>query len=367
MLSPCRSLNPRAFLVLAALLLVQTGCQHYGPRSIVADRLPYNEAIATSWKEQALLNIVKLRYMDSPFFIDVPQITSGYTLQGLATANAAISPPVNPLASFAQQLGAGVNLQGGYQDRPTISYSPQTGAQFIRNLTMPINPGSILYLLQSGYPADVVFNLTVDAINGVKNRSVSGGQLRPADPEFTPLVQTLRKAQIMGHVGIRVERDKDNRDSVAFFFRDKNIDPELAQELAGVRRTLRLAPEGSDFRVVFGATSTNPNEIAILSRSVIRILSELAACVEVPIEHLESGIAPFLGDEPTDGPQPLRVLSCAQKPPNPFVAVCYEGHWFHIDKTDFQSKRTLSYVLILLALSDTAKKEDLPMITIQAN
>ena len=34
--------------------------------------------------------------------------------------------------------------------------------------------------------------------------------------------------------------------------------------------------------VTFGATSTNPKEIAILSRSVLRILQELAVGVEVP-------------------------------------------------------------------------------------
>ena len=86
----------RVSLLLGTLALLATGCRHYGPRSIVADRLPYNEAIATSWKEQTLLNIVKLRYMDTPFFVDVPQITSGYTLQGAATANGGIFPPVSP-------------------------------------------------------------------------------------------------------------------------------------------------------------------------------------------------------------------------------------------------------------------------------
>ena len=260
-----------------------------------------------------------------------------------------------------------MSLQGAYQDRPTISYAPQTGSQFIRNMTIPINPGSVLFLLQSGYPADVVLSLTVDSINGVKNRSVSGGQLRPADPEFDWIAQTIRKAQISGHVGIRVEQQEDKADSVAFFFQDTNIDPELAQELAEVRKALRLDPEQGEFRVVFGATPTSPNEIAILSRSVIRILSELSTYVEVPVEHLTSGIAPPIGEPESDPQPPFRVLSCACQPPDPFVAICHEGHWFWIEKNDFHSKRTMSYLLVLLALADTGAKEGLPVITIQAN
>jgi hypothetical protein len=349
------------------MLLGQAGCQHYGPPSIAADRLPYNEAIAASWKEQTLLNIVKLRYMDTPFFVDVPQITSGYTLQGGAGATAGIYPPVSNLASVAQQLGLNFNVQGTYQDRPTISYQPQTGSQFVRNLTQPINPGSVLFLFQSGYPADVVFNLTVESINGVDNRSVSGGQLRAAEPEFPRVVQALRKAQISGHVGIRIEPDKDKKDAVAFFFRDKDIDPELARELAEVRKILGLDPDRRDFRVVFGATARNPNEIAILSRSVLRILTELSTYVEVPVEHLVKGNAPDLGEVDTGENAPLRVHSGAEKPCDPFVAVCYEGHWFWIEKSDSQSKRTLAYLLVLLALADTGPKENLPVVTIQAN
>jgi len=356
-----------ALLFLTAAMLGQTGCQHYGPRSITADRIPYNQAIAMSWKEQTLLNIVKLRYMDTPFFVDVPQITSGYTIQGIATTNAGIFPPVSNLSSFAQQLGLTFNAQGAYQDRPTISYQPQTGSQFVRNITQPINPGSVLFLLQSGYPADVVFDLTVESINGVKNRTASGGQLRSADPEFAQIVKSLRKAQISGHVGIHVEHNKEKGDSVAFFFHDQDVDPALAKELAEVRKALRLDPDGRDFRVVFGGTSRNKNEISILSRSVIRILSELATFVEVPDEHLASGIAPAIGAAESDGPAQFNVLSSCKKPCDPFVAVCYEGRWFWIEKSDFHSKRTMSYLLVLLALSDTGAKESLPVITIQAN
>jgi hypothetical protein len=333
----------------------------------VADRIPYNEAIATSWKEQTLLNIVKLRYMDTPFFVDVPQITSGYTIQGGATANAGVFPPVSPVASFAQQLGYGFNLQGAYQDRPTISYQPQTGSQFIRNLTMPMNPGSVMFLIQSGYPADVVFNLTVDSINGVRNRSASAGLLRAAEPDFVKVVSTLRKAQIAGHVGIRVSRDKDNKDSVAFFFQDENIDPQLREELAEVRRILKLAPDRSDFKVTFGANATSPNEIAILSRSVTTVLQVLSTDVDVPAEHLANGVAPsFSGSD--GGNQPLlHIQSGCKKPCDPFIAVYYENHWFWIDKRDTVAKRTISNLLILLALTDTGSKENLPVITIQAN
>jgi hypothetical protein len=343
------------------------GCEHIGPSTIVTDRIPYNNAIATSWKEQTLLNIVKLRYLDTPFFVDVPQITSGYTVQGTATANGGIFPPVSNLASFAQQLGLTLNLQGAYQDRPTISYTPQTGSAFIRNLTAPINPGSVLFLLQSGYPADVVFDLTVESINGVDNRSVSGGQLRPAEPEFARVTQALRKAQLSGHVGIRVEQEKDKKDTVAFVFRDRGIDPELAKELAEVRKILGLDPDRREFKVVFGATAANANELAILSRSVVRILQELAVGVDVPVEHLTRGIAPPLNYDPSDAEALFHVYSGCKKPCDPFIAVCYEGHWFWIEKNDIISKRALSHLLVLLALADTGAKESLPVITIQAN
>lgn len=358
--------NIAAVALLTLLLSALSGCRNFGPKSIVTDRLDYNHAIATSWKEQTLLNIVKLRYADTPFFVDIPQITSGYTLQRTAGMNGGIFPPVNPELSFAQQLGLGLNVQGSYQDRPTISYAPQTGSQFVRNLTSPINPGSLLYLLQSGYPADVIFKLTVDSINGLRNQSILGAQLREADPEFLQVVDTLRKAQLQSHIGIRVHHEADKSDAVAIFFPDKQIAPELESELRETRSLLGLSPDDNEFRVVSGNSSTSPKEIAITSRSALRLLTELSGYVEVPPEHQLKEIATPITIVPSED-QPMRIHSGKEKPCDAYAEVCYEGYWFWIPNNDFQSKRTVTYLLLLLAIADTGSKENMPVITIQAN
>ena len=67
--------------------LAHSGCQHIGPRTIAEDRIAYNEAIASSWKEQILLNIVRLRYSDMADFVDVGTASQNYTLTGTTQAS----------------------------------------------------------------------------------------------------------------------------------------------------------------------------------------------------------------------------------------------------------------------------------------
>jgi hypothetical protein len=356
-----------AVLALVFLDFGQAGCQHIGPKTILEDRVPYSNALAASWKAQTLLNIVKLRYGDTPVFVDVAQITGGYTLQGGGSAAGSITPPVNLVASFAQQLGLILNLQGAYQDRPTISYSPQTGPQFIRNLTIPLPPSAILYLMQAGYPIDVVLDLTVDSINGVQGRSMSGGYVREASPEFVRVREILRKAQLAGGVGMRVEVGKDKKETTVLFLRDPELPPELAAELAEARRLLHIDPAQRSFRVVYGAARGAADEITFESLSIYRVLTELATYVQVPDVHLAEGRAPpLLGD--VAEPQPrLTVRSGCEPPRDCFTAVCYRGYWFWIDDTDFQSKRTMAFLMVFLALADTGPKEPAPFLTIQAN
>ena len=176
------------FSFAALVVLCLAGCVAIGPRTVARDRLGYTDAISQSWKRQMLLNMVKIRYADVPIFLDVSSIINQYALetelQGSASWNAFL-----PMDSQA------IGVRGRYSDRPTITYQPVTGEKFTRTLMMPIPPGSIMALIQSGWRADAVFRGCVQSLSGIHNRSGVGLRAHPADPDFYRLMELFNKIQ----------------------------------------------------------------------------------------------------------------------------------------------------------------------------
>src|SRR3954447_2664222 len=120
------------------MLWIVSGCGSIGPTTVNRDRFDYGTAIAESWKQQTLLNIVKLRYMDLPVFMDVASVVSGYSLQTGISVNGTLSSQTAVQGNFASMGG-----QATYTDRPTITYVPMTGDKFLRGLVTPIDPKNI--------------------------------------------------------------------------------------------------------------------------------------------------------------------------------------------------------------------------------
>ena len=79
-------------MLVLAITFPMAGCQTIGPGTVKRDRVDYADAIAGSWREQMLLNIVKLRYFDAPVFLEVASVISSYTLQGEVSAEAQFYP-----------------------------------------------------------------------------------------------------------------------------------------------------------------------------------------------------------------------------------------------------------------------------------
>jgi len=331
------------------------------------DRIDYGTSIGNSWKEQTLLNIVKLRYADMPIFLEITQVIAGYQLQSALTGSFTLG---NFTTNLIDRLtAAGTATAGGtYTDRPTVVYSPLTGVDFLRRLMTPVPPSSVLFMLQSGYSAERIMPIMLDSINEVNNGS--NRQRRLADPNFTRLVELMREGQLAGAIQIRIERPKDGAESPVLIF-GPSKDPQLATRGREIKEILGIKPDLRELKVNYGGYSGRGDEIDMMTRSMLQIMLEFAATVQVPESDVVQGKAtPGLIDTPgaatVNGP-PLRVLVTDTPPKDADVAVQYDKRWFWIADNDIQSKYTFTIIMLLFSISETGVKGAAPVVTIPAN
>jgi hypothetical protein len=347
-------------MIIAITVLFLSGCTHLGPKTIPRDRFDYNTAMANSWKEQTLLNIIKIRYVDMPVFVDVASIVSGYTLEGSVNLSGTF---FEKNASPGDFLSLGTATK--FIDRPTITYVPITGQQFNKSFMTPIPPVAILFLVQSGWPADLIYKVTVDSVNGLQGRVSAGSNARKGDPRFFRMVELMRKIQKSGLVGMRINKDKDDRESTLMFFYQENISPEISNTLDELGTLLGLRKGLGEIKVEYGLIPKDDTEITMLTRSMLQIMIELAAQVTVPQEHIdEHRTVPSI--QGTGDDYLVRINHSKEKPENGFVAVRYRDYWFYIDDRDLISKRTFAFLMILFSVMETGGREGLPLVTIPA-
>ena len=265
--------------ILMGATLLLSACAGLGPTTISRDRFDYTAAISDSWKHQMLFNMVKMRYGDAPVFMDVTSVISQYQVAGLITLGGTISS--SPWG-HSETLGA----TGQYVDRPTISFTPILGDKFARSLMAPIPPPAILSLMQAGYPVDLVFRMLVQEINGIRNRFGGEARARSADPAFYVLLEKMRKIQSDGAVGMRVQRKDKKEEAALLVFRGKR-DPAMEALSLEVRKLLGIDPQTTEINVVYGTVPRDDKEIALQTRSLLEVLVDLSADIEVPAAHVE--------------------------------------------------------------------------------
>ena len=212
-------------IIIALAILFLTGCNSLGPKSVPRDRFDYNTEISRSWKEQTLLNIVKLRYADMPVFVEVASIVAGYSLEGSVNLGGTASSGRAVQGDFLS-----LGTSGKYTDRPTITYAPITGQKFNESFMTPIPPRAVLFLMQTGWPVDMIFPITVDSVNGLRSRIAAGKNSRIGDPGFYRVVKLLREIQKSGTVGFRILKEKNMKET------------SMMSTAAGINRRRRLFP-----------------------------------------------------------------------------------------------------------------------------
>lgn len=367
-----------------------SGCSGIGPGTVVPSRFDYTTAIGDSWKQQMLINMVRVRYGEAPVFLDVASVISQFQVTGGVNWNGTFN---NQSSSNTHTLGAAGNLAnpvtgaldwggtygspflsssqnvgvtGTYADRPTITYMPLSGEKFTRTFMKPLPPPALLALIQAGYPIDFVLRGCVHSVNGVRNRYGGSARARHADPEFYPLLERLRRIQDSGALGFRVQKTGEMEGVLMRFQGTMNASTQ--EDMDFVRKTLGLEPGDGEFRVAYGSVAKDSRELAILTRSILEIMVDLASCIEVPARHVdETRVNPTLPDDTVEGtpvPPLLKIQSSRSLPGDAFVAVPYRNHWFWIDDRDMRSKSIFSFMMFIFSLTDTEGKEGAPIVTI---
>ena len=344
------------------LVLSIAGCATIGPESVTRDRFDYNTAISDSWKEQTLLNIVKIRYADMPLFVEVASIVSGYTLERSASVNGALSSP-NAIQGDTLSLGG----SGKFTDRPTITYVPITGSQFNKSFMTPIPPDAVLFLMQSGWSTELIFPLTVDTVNGLRSQVFAGANQRTGDASYYRVIELMQQIQQSGAVSMRIKKENNLNDTTVLFFQKEDLDPEVQAARLELSGLLGLDPDAREISVSYGLIPGSGNEIALLTRSMLQIMIQMATKIDVPPEHVADGrTVPTMATAGSDAENRklMKIQHSKERPENAFSAVKYRDYWYWVDDRDFRSKRTFAFLMILFSLTETGGKEGLPLVTI---
>ena len=181
-----QGLTPLAlFVVIASACVVVVGaCQRLGPTTVRAGMPAYNMAINETGHELLLLNFVRMRYSESPYFMEVSNVFAAprYT----AEANAS--------GTFSSNLGDAANVGGelAYSEAPVIVYTPIGGEQFSRRILQPVGVETIGLLYQGGWSFDSILRLCIQRINDVWNAESATGPTPVGPPEYAAFQRVAR-------------------------------------------------------------------------------------------------------------------------------------------------------------------------------
>jgi len=350
-----------AAVALAALVF--TGCHSIGPNSITGSHALYSQAILTSQNEQFLQNLVRLRYRDTPYFLEVGNLTASLKFESSIGLDAALSTGSGP-----DLLTPTVGI--AYSTTPTISYSPLQGEEFLRKVLVAVPLESLFVLMQSGWSANRVLGICVERINDLENAATASGPTPSHPPrqyeDFERLLSLLESVRNQELIQSKIDAES------AQLLVQISSGPGDESRIGEIKKLLGLDLDRDLYSVGNDFLQHRSDTIAIRTRSIMSILFYLSQNVEVPLEHEEKGLVTVTRKEDgsrfewqtTPAGRLFRIHQSRKQPEAAFLAVPYRGYWFYIADNDLDSKASFMLMSQLFSLSAGSVKGSSPMLTI---
>jgi hypothetical protein len=341
---------------IAALLACTSlcGCFSIGTTRLYEDQLGYSQALGDAEKSETLLNVVRIRYADTPVFLQATQVISGYQLQRNVTGGFEAFPSASPSTFLTGAASAQL------QESPTFTFQPLSGEQFAQSFIRPLSPADLLPLVMSGMPIDVLFRLCVQSTNDLTNTMALAQTGSSGSPAFFLLLQDLRRLQIAGLLGVRLRHTggpagthgKSDPGQVYLSIATTR-DPDTLRAVIAAKRLLGMPPSVSEAEVVYGRRSER-GQVAVLTRSMLGALGQLAIQIDIPPDDVaRHRTLPSVGNVGPEHRPVVIIHSGSAAPADVFTSAQYRGTWFWVAEDDFDSKLAFTVLQVLLALART--------------
>lgn len=396
-------------LLLGLLAATAPGCLH-GPRAFSASHALHNEALRTRIDEELLLNLVRLRYRDSPLFLQVGSVVTQFELAGSLGAGASLQE------SGPDSLGLDAGV--GWSEQPTYTFTPLQDDEFVRRLLTPIDLELVMLMQRSGWSIERLMRLTVLSFGGLDNAPSASGPTPTRAPDFEDFLRLTKLLRGLQREGLlQLAYEKRSSDVSAPVESSSVLGADL---LEAVESGLRFEPvEGSATRLVLRQSEKKPvllmspsirddpealelasllglppgrtryelavgtwsktidaaeadSVIGVSMRSLLGAFFYLSHGIDVPAAHVEQGLVTVTCDPAGEAfdwrrltGDVLRVKTSPGRPAAAAIAVPYRGHWFYIEDSDLESKSTFALLLEIFNMSADASSAVAPALTLQ--
>lgn len=413
------------YFVVACFLVGLCGCGSFGPKTLERTHGQYNEAVHEVEQEEFLRNIIRVRYNDSPSFLNVSSIAAQYELTSQAEARPFfVSPnPSNSNVIFKTFTSILPDVMVMNSNRPTLSLIPGDDGSATQQFFTPISIETLVFLSQAGWSTSTIMRVWVERLNGIPNADTLSNPPRGLVPDFARFLRIAELMQLAQdrqdgsmQVQERFEQVSGPLPATAmtaaavvdaakqgYEYRSPDegktwvlVRPgrrlvmqmkpgrETSPQILELESLLNLQPgkvhyeimtTPEDFHDPLHAPTPPSQVVHLIPRSTAQVYHYISSGVHVPAEHAECGLAPVARDEQgavfdiTEVTRGLFEVQVAKghKPQHAFVAVKYRGYWFYIDDRDQATKTTFGMVMQLSRLD--FKKQQIgagPFLTLPA-
>ncbi|MCA2981581.1 MAG: hypothetical protein INH41_22840 [Myxococcaceae bacterium] len=354
----------RALVLVSTLALV--GCATLGAQALPEVQASYNERLALTSDSQFLLNVVRLRYRDTPAFLDVASLTTQQTNASTLSVTGGSGNLLMPAPTASGTMSGTVSVT------PTTTFLPVRGDDFVKRLVAPVSLQTVTMVASSGWSIARVLHLTVDRINSLSNAPSATGPTPASPPDterFIDLLRALRSLQLDEDLSLGIVRS-DGADTGLMFLDDNARNPEA---VTIVRDLLSLPRDESRFRLTEDFTRKEIGVLRVRLRSILGAMFYLSQGVEVPVEHEKAGLVTVTRDD--DGRRfdwnrvldgMFRVKTSPDEPGGAAVKAFHRGNWFYIADDDLESKSTFMLLIQIFNMQAGRASLPVPLLTIPA-